>query len=360
MKKFPTLIVTALTCFALTACNSNQPNNDAESKISEITEHNSSDSTNNNPDISTTKSEMSEIPEENSPHKITLSGDPNDTFDAETDCYTENDEVILYFQKDVTIKGDMLEIATKAMHDLCETTGFNFHRNYCSDENYRYLMDMYFEPNIFDNVNSDGLKINVLVVDLGDQSEWADGNNAVLDQNDFDYADDRYGTLYHELAHVIHIRNGVYLGQMMNEGFATYIENKTRLDHNIPAWTAAQYYFPTEFDESLISGCEEAFRCKFDDIDTNYQYGFRFVTFLYETYGEDIFADILSKATENGFDQSYNEDDIEASLNEDTQQLLEIIKALTTENVMSDFNQWYNNNWDTLGQEYFEQVNSLE
>lgn len=228
-----------------------------------------------------------------------------------------------------------------------------------SGEMYEF-MDMYFAPGIFAEINSDELKINILVVNLGDAVEWADGNNAILDQSDFDYDNGAYATLYHELSHVLQFRNGVNLGSMMDEGFAAYTENKTRLSHNIPAWTAAQYYFPAEFDESLISGGEETFSYMFDESDANYQYGFRFITFLYETYGEDIYADILAEATKMNFSSGYDENNKETSIKANSQQLLKIIKSVTTKNLLSDFIQWYNDNWAVLGQEYMEQVNELE
>ncbi len=303
--------------------------------------------------------ETSEVTTENSATKITLSGKSDDIFVAEADCYTENDEIVMYFQKGITIKGDMLEIANTVMNDLCENTGFHFNKNYDSGEMYEF-MDMYFAPGIFVEINSDELKINILVVNLGDAVEWADGNNAILDQSDFDYDNGGYATLYHELSHVLQFRNGVNLGSMMDEGFAAYTENKTRLSHNIPAWTAAQYYFPAEFDESLISGGEETFSYMFDESDANYQYGFRFITFLYETYGEDIYADILAEATKMNFSSGYDENNKETSIKANSQQLLKIIKSVTTKNVLSDFIQWYNDNWAVLGQEYMEQVNELE
>lgn len=344
----------------LTQNGAEEKNTNNGNEMSEATTADDSESVTNQPEVSTTESETTENPTENSATKITLSGKPDDIFVAEADCYTENDEIVMYFQKGITIKGDMLEIANKVMNDLCETTGLHFNKNYDSDEIYEF-MDMYFAPGIFTEINSDESKINILVVNLGDAVEWASDNNAILDQSDFDYDTSFYAALYHELSHVLQFRNGVSLGSMMDEGFATYIENKTRLSHNIPAWTAAQYYFPASggFDESLISGGEETFSYMFDDIDTNYQYGFRFITFLYETYGEDIFADILAEATKTKFSSSYDENNMEASVKANSQQLLKIIKSVTTKNALSDFSQWYDDNWAALGQEYMEEVNAL-
>lgn len=59
------------------------------------------------------------------------------------------------------------------------------------------------------------------------------------------------------------------------------------------------------------------------------------------------------------FRSSYDENDMEASVKENSQQLLKIIKSVTSKNVLSDFSQWYDDNWEALGQEYMEQVNVL-
>lgn len=354
MKKFLPIIASA--CIIFTACENKQPNN-------EITEDNASSVVTDIPEETTEATEPPTeeptVPETEpiiNAEKIELSGDPNDVFTAENDCYAENENIVMFFQKNVSIKGDMLEIAGKVMNDLSETTGFDFSENCDTEHDFSFVADMYFEPDYFSGVNPDESKVNIFVVDLGDAVEFTYVNSAVFFSSDFDYEYDFYSVLYHELSHVLQFRNGVDLGNVMNEGFAAYTENKARLSNDIPAWTAAQFYFPSQFDDSIISGNDEDFTYLFDVNDNNYQYGFRFVTFLYDTYGEDIFFDILANATEKEFYAGYEPDNYEASVRAKSEELLSIIKSETSENVMADFRNWYNANWSLRAQEYMERV----
>lgn len=359
MKRFLPIIAAASACIFFTACENKQEN-------SEITETDASSVVTDIPEATTEATEPPTeeptVPETEpiiNAEKIELSGDPNDVFTAETDCYAENENIVMYFQKDVTIKGDMLETANKVMNDLSEITGFDFSSNCDTEHDFSFVADMYFEPDYFSGVNPNESKVNIFVVDLGDAVEFTYVNSAAFFSSDFDYEYDFYSVLYHELSHVLQFRNGVDLGNVMNEGFAAYTENKARLSNDIPAWTAAQYYFPLEFDDSIISGNDEDFTYLFDVNDNNYQYGFRFVTFLNETYGEDIFYDILSKATETGFDSGYDVDNYEASVKKKSVELLAIIKSVTSENVMVEFSEWYNANWSLLAQKYMERVEAM-
>lgn len=364
MKRYLIAIAAAIACFTFSACDSkaqdtdtrNDPSSNETSSSNDYADEISSESDPSqaeDPDESESPADEAEI-------MITLSGDPSDQFVTQTDCYAQNDQIIIYFQKGVTVRGDMLEIVGKAMSDLSDTTGFDFNKNYSADDmDYLYMLDNYFEPGVFAGLNADEARINVLTVDLDGNSAWADGNTMVIDQTDYDSDIDNYGTIYHELSHVIQFRNGVSLGGLMNEGYAAYTENKARLSQGIPAWTAVQFYFPTEFDESLIYGGEDTFTVSFDDYDINYQYGFIFITFLYDTYGDDIFSDILAAATKSGFDASFDPDDIEASIDADTQELIEIIKAQTADDVFDKLAQWYDLNWADLGQEYLAQVEAM-
>lgn len=299
-------------------------------------------------------------PEPQAAPEISLSGNPLDSFTAENDCYAEGDKVILYIQKGVTVKGDVLEVTETIMEDLCEATGLTFDKHY-QPASAMECRDLYFEPGIFAEVNKEAEKINILIVNLEDaqEIEWASDHNAILDVSNYDYELTCYQTIYHELAHVIHFRNGVSLGSTLSEGFAVYMADKAQRAKNMPAWNAAQYYFPASFDDSLIMGGEDTFQHMFDDKDTNYQYGFRFVAFLFDTYGDDIFARILAEAAAQSFEDSYDPDNEEASKKEDTEQLITIIKSQTAEDVFEQFGEWYTNNWSTKGEEYMTQMESI-
>lgn len=296
---------------------------------------------------------------ETDPRVITLSGSADDTFVAECDCFAEGEDVVLYFQKGVTIKGDMLEITEKVMDDLCQTTGLTFDKKYSPDF-YSDCFDLYFEPGTFADVNQDADKINILIVDLsGEYIQWASENNAILEAADYNYDETFHQTIYHELSHVIQARNGVGLGGMMNEGYASYIADKAMRAQNMPAWNTVQYYFPASYDDSVIALGETGFSHSFDEKDNNYQYGIRFVTFLNDVYGEDSFIRILNEATALGFDEGYYPDDQENSLREDTEQLKTIIKSQTSEDVFDRFAGWYAENWSVRGDEYIAYMESI-
>ncbi|MBE5803076.1 MAG: hypothetical protein E7316_01015 [Clostridiales bacterium] len=50
--------------------------------------------------------------------RITLSGNAEDTFVAQQDYYTEGEYVFLFFQKVLTVRGDMLAIVEDTMATL--------------------------------------------------------------------------------------------------------------------------------------------------------------------------------------------------------------------------------------------------
>ena len=219
---------------------------------------------------------------------------------------------------------------------------------------------MYFDKGIFGDINADFEKINIVIVDNPDSErvEFAVPEGAVLDPNN--YSEETYcQTVYHELAHVIHMRNGVSLNSTMNEGFAAFIEDRTQRRLGMPSWDAIQYYSDTLFDDSVIALGEEGFTCLFDNMNDNYQYGIRFMTFLTDKYGDDIFFRIVDAATADGFNPSYDYYDKEASIDEDTEHLKKIIKSQTSDDVFEDFAKWYKKNWSKVCDKYYAHLKKL-
>jgi len=218
---------------------------------------------------------------------------------------------------------------------------------------------MYYEPGLFSEVNKNAEKINVLVIALeGDYIQWASEHNAILDITDFDYEPFCYMTIYHELVHVLQYRSGVMLGSTMDEGYAVYITDKILNEKGTRLWDTAQYFYPASFDENLVWDGETAFRSEYGR-DLNYQYGFRFITFLYSTYGESVFNKILEEGTNQNFDNGYNPENEEADKAEDTRQLISIIKSQTDDEVFTKFGEWYKNYWQILASDYMSQMESM-
>lgn len=339
----------------LTACSkqTDAPNVDISTSIS-ASEQEVVESTD-----ASTEQEL-EQPVFKAPVKIEVSGNKEDVIVTESDCYIEGESVIIYLQKGLTVPGDIVVITEKIMQDLCDVSGLNFDPNYYPP----YPMecrDLYYEPGLFAEINKDAAKINILVVDLEDgYVEWACDHNAILDIADYDYEYSLYQTIYHELAHVLHHRNGVGLSPTLNEGYATYLSSKTLRTNQMADWNTIQHYFPADFDESLIAGGEETFTVDLSDREDPYNYGFRLLTFLSETYGDDIFAKILAEATAQGYDSGYDPNNKEASIDADTLQMISIIKSQTSEDVFEQFATWYTDNWSTKADEYMSYISAFE
>lgn len=294
-----------------------------------------------------------------SPKRIEVSGNHEDVIVTESDCYIEGESVIIYLQKGLSVPGDILVLTEKIMADLSEVSGLSFDKNYTE----KYPMecrDLYYEEGLFAEINKDAEKLNILVVALEPgYVEWASDHNAILDIDNYDYEYSLYQTIYHELSHVLHHRNGVGLSSTLNEGYATYLTNKTLQAKGMSDWNTIQHFFPMEFDDQLIMNGEEAFLAEFDDRDLPYNYGFRLLTFLTDTYGEDIFAKILAEATRQEYDCGYDPNNKEESIKHDSLHLISIIKSQTSEDVFDQFATWYSENWTRLANEYMAYTETL-
>lgn len=332
---FPAILAVCLV--ALTACNNKTSNSNSEKSSKALS--------------SITESECSSITAK--APKIELSGKPEDTFTATSDCYVESDKVILFIQKGVTIKGDTLKITEKVMNDLSVTSGLTFNENYTSEDSLIDWQENYFDKDSFTDINKNKDKINVLITKLENgEIQWANDNIALLDQNDFIFKDTQYQTIYHELSHVIQFRNGISLGSVLDEGFATYLADKAGRTARFPIWNSVQYFYPYQFDESIVKGGEKTFKYMYGDKDTNYQYGIRFITFLYDTYGKDAFNRILAEATKEEFSSGWDAKDENGSQKRNTELLVKIIKSQTSNDVFEKFTTWYVKNWSIKGKEY--------
>ena len=344
------VLVLAAMCMVLAACGEDKNNTDntvdtpVASETDTVTENDTEEPDNT---------------QEVGMKKITLSGNAEDTFVAEEDCYTEGEDVVLYFAKGLTVRGDMLEITEYVMEGLEGTTGLNFKHN-SKYNDYIEFRGEYLTGD-FSNINVGAEKINVIIAYDPEGAVYACAyeNGAVLDASDYDFEFSGYQTIYHELAHVIHLRNAADLSSAMNEGYAEYFSHLALKYHKLPSWTHIQYFDPYDYDQTPITQGREGFNSKFPSKIDNYHYGFRFVMFLEDTYGEGTFMKIAKEAEVQKYDASYDYYFQEESIKEDTDQLAEIIISQTSEDVFERFTDWNETEFRNKYQEYKDYMNSI-
>ena len=306
------------------------------------------------------KTELADYNAPEDARKVELSGKAEDSFIAQRDCYVEGEDVVLFIEEGVTVKGDMLAITEKIMGELSEGSGKNFEKNYTPNGSYDACGE-YFGEGVFDDINTDNEKIMIIIVNNPENKlvQQAFPEGAVLDASDYDLEETGWQTIYHELSHVLHLRNGEGLSSTMNEGFAAYNEDRTQRRLGLPSWDAIQYYSGMLFDDSVIALGEEGFSCYYEVKDDNYQYGFRFMSFLVDVYGDDIFFKIVDAATADGYNEGYDYYDRENSINADTEHLKKIIKSQTSDDVFEEFADWYEENWENECDEYYAHLSEL-
>ena len=294
--------------------------------------------------------------------KVTLSGDANDTFVAEEHCYAEGKNVYLYFEKGVTVRGDMIELTERVMDDLCDYTGLDFARN-CEYNKPSKFLDEHVPMSHFGEVNTDGRKIDVLLVHNPEKYavQQAFAGGCILDMYDYDFEETGWQQMYHELSHVIHLRNGACLGHTMDEGFAVYTSYMTMREQKLPVWSTIQFFDPVAFDDSVIAEGESGFKCVFDPNDFSYHYGFRLVMFLGETYGEDVFFKIADEAENRSYLSSMNTGVYNSPerLDKSTDELIDIIKSQTDDDVFDQFASWNKKKFGKSYQDYKDYMNSI-
>jgi len=297
------------------------------------------------------ESVSTEVEEKRAP-KLELSGNKEDVYTIEEDSYVEGTQAFIFLQKGISVRGDLLNVVETIMTDVSEASNLTFEKKHNHDKNVNYC-DQYFEKGVFDGINKDYEKINILIVKLeGDNIQYADYDQTVLDESDFDFSFDSCQTAYHELAHVLHSRNGVFMSEVLNEGFASYVTDKCLRKKNLPAWVSFPIYMPVEFDESMIAQGEQGFGIETDDSHDNYVYGLRLLHFLEENYGLEGFNSILREATEKKFDKSYDPNNEVESKEEDRKQMIQIVRDAISQDVFEKFAVWYETKWETVVDDY--------
>ena len=126
----------------------------------------------------------------------------------------------------------------------------------------------------------------------------------------------------------------------------------TMQQKGIPCYNTDFYMTDSGFDETLITGGEDGFRHTYERSEDNYCYGYRLVTFLTETFGEEIIPTLLKAATADGFDPSIGSD-AAAETKADTEHMKRILKSVSGGDVFERFAAWHNSEMPRVLEEYY-------
>ena len=283
---------------------------------------------------------------------LKLSGNPEDEYVTTKPEYIETDKFIIFLDEDIKLYGNTPELIAYVM-ELTETeAGLTLNNDYGYESWGTSGPQYYYDGTNFEGVDPKCEKFHIYVVSDEKSVPCSMPSAVVLNNIDLELAAGEGWTLVHEYTHSLHASNGVNLGRIMEEGFATYVCGKvTSKDADIPFNFDANLNYSSYDREITRENAEEVFKEEFEDGWENYLYGYRFMTFLYEEYGEEVFHNILKDATLNppeGVDHFENKDAIP------------YIKKHTSEDVFIKYGDWLEENkemfedWNTVDVEYIE------
>lgn len=299
-------------------------------------------------------SERNDIPEDGKTHisdeadgayaRVIFSGNPDEIVKFDKHTYYEGDDFFIFFQKDTEVPGDTAVFVDQIMAELEEVEHMKYSDG--EDDGDSYWRDYHFDGQ-FVGINEDCDKINIFVLNDPENGniECATVNECILYDDDFTESgiSGSEGTVYHELAHVLRLRQSPYLGDVMEEGVALYSEYELMMKHDYRDFSMVQYVDDLGEeklrDAGIYENPERAYWYISDDDDNieqlDYQYGFRFVCFLYDEYGDDVIKNIGEVASKTKYDDYETDPSI----------LIEIIKKGTSEDVYERFGEWLPEHW---------------
>ena len=270
-----------------------------------------------------------------------LTGDENAKLKLEHITYYVGERCVIWMEQGVSVPENLPQMIEEIMAREEELLGIRYEdREYAENGGW---ISFYFGDD-FRGIDCPEDKVNILLQAYKDDGAvaWSDTNELLLFDEDFDPELESGETVYHELAHALRLRQSPKLGQVVEEGIATYAQWKLALKRNTPCWNMIQYVnsdlMLSDYDESaILKDPEQAFRdanlASRDAGHVEYQYGIRFITFLEEAYGSDV----IRKLGEAAAKRSFSEEDNDA--------IIAVIREATSEDVFERFGAWIPEGW---------------
>lgn len=228
---------------------------------------------------------------------IELSGNPEDEYVLDQPEYVETDKFIIFMDTGTKVYGNTVELVETIFELTEKETGLSLD----TKADYDFLPDYgpkrIFLSTVFEGVDPNNEKYHVYVVPPKKSIPCGGHGSLTINPIDLEIAAGDGHVLVHEYTHSLQVANGPWMNNILDEGFATYITGQiTKRDEIINFNFDADFnysYYPTEITRE---NAEQLFLEEPEDGWDNYLYGYRFVHFLMENYGEDIYRKILAEA----------------------------------------------------------------
>lgn len=272
------------------------------------------------------------------PDPLILSGNPEDIYTTTKPEYVESEDIILFLDEGITLYGDTMDLI-HTVKDLVEKeTGLKLDaKPIYAETKITGVLEELFGQDAFPGVDPDKEKFHIIIVPFETASPGAMKGHIILNPMDLEIASGEGFALVHEMTHCVQIANGRFISTTMDEGFSTYITGQIcDRDEIIPFNFNSEYNYSFYEKEITKKNAEAVFCEEVDDNWEKYLYGYRFVTYLFEAYGEDIYRNILLDAS-----QTFK---MNTSITEEM--MIPVIKRNTCDTVFEDFAKWLSKNED--------------
>lgn len=265
---------------------------------------------------------------------LVLSGNAEDLYVTERPEYIESERVIMFIDKGTEIPGNMLVQMEQLLSFMEEETGFSFFNDTKYSKTTSNIRSLIWGGEAFNGVDMEQKKLHIVVVP---HSVWwpaSVGDTVIVGPEDIRFDSGEGNFLVHELAHTAAQRNGVQMNRVLDEGYASYMEGKIcdedklfRFDYEI----LSEYKHVYEAAEITAETAEKEFVDAALD-EYNYLYGYWFITYLMDNYGDDIYHKLLAAANAEA-------DEVQFEMTKE--EMVPIVKSVTSETVFEEFGAWF-------------------
>ena len=232
-----------------------------------------------------------------------------------------------------------------------KATGLKRKAHKSSYYNRQCVFKTFFGTDIFSDIDPDSKKIHVLIDDKDDYSPECsadytgnDYNYLIIHEYDLDVNNKDYffSTFIHEYTHYVHLTNYACVSNIINEGYAAYIEEKVangymKLDDN-SLYQERFYGYLIKKGSITANNAEKLFIKDYSNQRTiSYRYGCYLTKYLIDTYGDKTYRAFLKKCTTELEKKQKKDSSVEVLSGEELSKLL---KSEFSKTVFKDFAGW--------------------